>query len=124
MEKEQFYVCSKETCFSYYGCVPSEEAARVGSLSVFNGESEFNPHVCWVENAVLRPRCHLCDIRLSSGRAAGDGRGWAGGGGLNFPCRRCWLEHSRILLILHAKGNVRPEVLIYGVGFGDSDLQI
>lgn len=32
-----------------------------------------------------------------------------GQGGLNSPRARCWLEHSRILLILHEKSNMGSE---------------
>lgn len=53
-KKNSFYVCSYATCFSYYGCVPREEGERIGNVSVFNGESEFNPHAYWIKNAILR----------------------------------------------------------------------
>lgn len=53
-EKKSFNVCSKATCFSYYGCVPSKEAVHIGNVSVFSSESEFNPHIYLIRNAILR----------------------------------------------------------------------
>lgn len=79
-KKNRFSVCSKATCFSYYDCVPSGEAARTGSVSVFNGEREASPHVSWRRNAIPGRPAHLCDIRpeppapQAAGGAEGAGR--------------------------------------------------
>lgn len=53
-KKKSFYVYSKATCFSYYDCVPSNAAAHIGNVSVFNSESEFNPCVYLIKNAIPR----------------------------------------------------------------------
>lgn len=97
-------------------------SSAIGNVSVFNGESEFNPHVYWIKNAIRRlSTAHLCDIRS---KLSAKQRVTGGAGGAGLPMSAVLVEHSRTLLIVHAKSNVRPEVLIYGVGFGDSDLQI